>query len=582
MTPVLFLIIMKKMNVFLGVSASTGISIGKAFVIPEAVKRVIPQFPVSISQIEQEWSRFIKAKAKISGKIQKSLEEINNESKQDKIQRELLETYLLMLDDPVFLQEVKQNLEANPFNIEYILDVKTEEYANRLRISGNAYLTERAQDICDIFGRVLNELLNIHEFNINQVPDGAVIVGRVMNPSDAIILSKRKIAGLVLTEGGTSSHVAILARNYGIPAVFGIEKITKEVHHGEKLIVDGTAGELITDPDAQTLSDYSEKIKIEQEHRAKILAFRDKPAQTKDGTRFSLMANIGTPEEAKMALEEGADGIGLFRTEFLFMQESVTTHLHNHAMSEEKQFDAYKSVLETMQGKPVTIRTLDAGGDKVIASIDRPDGVEKNPLMGLRAIRLTLNFPKLFKTQLRALYRASVYGNLKIMLPLITNVDQIVKTKELIAEVMEELDADGIPYNKDVPVGIMVETAAAGITADCLAKISDFFSIGTNDLTQYTIGVDRENQTIANLYNEFHLAVLRLIQHTIEAAEAENIPVSVCGEMAGKTDSVLVLAGMGIRTLSMGIHNIPYVKELLSSISIAELQSISSKTLNNL
>lgn len=582
MTPVLFLIIMKKMNVFLGVSASTGISIGKAFVIPEAVKRVIPQFPVSISQIEQEWSRFIKAKVKISGKIQKALEEINNESKQDKIQRELLETYLLMLDDPVFLQEVKQNLEANPFNIEYILDVKTEEYANRLRISGNAYLTERAQDICDIFGRVLNELLNIHEFNINQVPDGAVIVGRVMNPSDAIILSKRKIAGLVLTEGGTSSHVAILARNYGIPAVFGIEKITKEVHHGEKLIVDGTAGELITNPDAQTLSDYSEKIKIEQEHRAKILAFRDKPAQTKDGTRFSLMANIGTPEEAKMALEEGADGIGLFRTEFLFMQESVTTHLHNHAMSEEKQFDAYKSVLETMQGKPVTIRTLDAGGDKVIASIDRPDGVEKNPLMGLRAIRLTLNFPKLFKTQLRALYRASVYGNLKIMLPLITNVDQIVKTKELIAEVMEELDADGIPYNKDVPVGIMVETAAAGITADCLAKISDFFSIGTNDLTQYTIGVDRENQTIANLYNEFHLAVLRLIQHTIEAAEAENIPVSVCGEMAGKTDSVLVLAGMGIRTLSMGIHNIPYVKELLSSISIAELQSISSKSLNNL
>lgn len=573
---------MKKMNVFLGVSASTGISIGKAFVIPEAVKRVIPQFPVSISQIEQEWSRFIKAKAKISGKIQKSLEEINNKSKQDKIQRELLETYLLMLDDPVFLQEVKQNLEANPFNIEYILDVKTEEYANRLRISGNAYLTERAQDICDIFGRVLNELLNIHVFNINQVPDGAVIVGREMNPSDAIILSKRKIAGLVLTEGGTSSHVAILARNYGIPAVFGIEKITKEVHHGEKLIVDGTAGELITDPDAQTLSDYSEKIKIEQEHRAKILAFRDKPAQTKDGTRFSLMANIGTPEEAKMALEEGADGIGLFRTEFLFMQESVTTQLHNHAMSEEEQFEAYKSVLETMQGKPVTIRTLDAGGDKVIASIDRPDGVEKNPLMGLRAIRLTLNFPKLFKTQLRALYRASVYGNLKIMLPLITNVDQVVKTKELIAEVMEELDADGIPYNKDVPVGIMVETAAAGITADCFAKISDFFSIGTNDLTQYTIGVDRENQTIANLYNEFHLAVLRLIQHTIEAAEAENIPVSVCGEMAGKTDSVLVLAGMGIRTLSMGIHNIPYVKELLSSISIAELQSISSKTLNNL
>lgn len=570
------------MNIFLGISASTGINIGKAFVIPEPVERIIPQFPVSLSEIETEWARFIKAKAKISGKIEKQLESINSESKQDKIQRELFETYLLMLDDPVFLQEVKQSLEANPFNIEYILDVKTEEYANRLRNSGNAYLTERAQDICDIFGRVLNELLNIHVFNIEQVPDGAVIVAREMNPSDTIILSKRKIAGLALIEGGTSSHVAILARNYGIPAVFGLQKITKEVHTGEKLIVDGTAGELIVDPDKQTLDDYTTKIEKERLHREKILQFRDKPAQTKDGTKFTLMANIGTPEEAKMALEEGADGIGLFRTEFLFMQESSTTHLRNHAMSEEEQFEAYKSVLEIMGDKPVTIRTLDAGGDKIIASIDLPYTQEKNPLMGLRAIRLTLNFPKLFKSQLRALYRASVYGNLKIMLPLITGIDQVIKTKDLIAEVQSELESEGIPFKKDVSVGIMVETAAAGITADCFAKLSDFFSIGTNDLTQYTLGVDRENLSIAPLYNEFHLAVLRLIQFTIDAAEKEHIPVSVCGEMASKEDSALVLAGMGIRTFSMGAKRIPYVKELLSTISIDELRAISAKSLNNL
>nr|WP_318706200.1 phosphoenolpyruvate--protein phosphotransferase [uncultured Treponema sp.] len=570
------------MNIILGISASSGISTGKAFVIPEQVERIIPQFPVSSSEIEKEWERFSKAKSKITDKILKQLEGLSPDSKQDKIQKELLETYLLMLDDPVFLQEVRQNLEENPFNIEYILDVKTEEYADRLRNSGNEYLTERAQDICDIFGSVLNELLNIHVFNIEQVPDGAVIVARDLSPSDAIIFTKRKIAGLALAEGGTSSHVAILARNYGIPAVFALENITKEVLQGSKLIVDGTAGEVIVSPDIQTLSDYTAKIEKELKHKEKILKFKDIPAQTKDGTRFTLLANIGTPEEAKLALDQGADGIGLFRTEFLFMQETTTATLRNHVMTEDEQFDAYRTVLETMKDKPVTIRTLDAGGDKIISSLELPTSQEKNPLMGLRAIRLTLNFPKLFKTQLRALYRASVYGNLKIMLPLITTTEQVVKAKELISEVQAELENEGIPFNKDVPVGIMVETAAAGITADCFAKISDFFSIGTNDLTQYTLGVDRENLLVSPLYNEFHLAVLRLIQHTIEAAESEKIPVSVCGEMAGKTDSVLILAGMGIRTLSMGINNIPYIKELLSSISIAELQSISSKSLNNL
>ena len=570
------------MNIILGTSASSGISTGKAFVIPEQVERIVPQFPVSSSEIEKEWERFSKAKSKITDKILKQLEGLSPDSKQDKIQKELLETYLLMLDDPVFLQEVRQNLEENPFNIEYILDVKTEEYADRLRNSGNEYLTERAQDICDIFGSVLNELLNIHVFNIEQVPDGAVIVARDLSPSDAIIFTKRKIAGLALAEGGTSSHVAILARNYGIPAVFALENITKEVLQGSKLIVDGTAGEVIVSPDIQTLSDYTAKIEKELEHKEKILKFKDIPAQTKDGTRFTLLANIGTPEEAKLALDQGADGIGLFRTEFLFMQETTTATLRNHVMTEDEQFDAYRTVLETMKDKPVTIRTLDAGGDKIISSLELPTSQEKNPLMGLRAIRLTLNFPKLFKTQLRALYRASVYGNLKIMLPLITTTEQVVKAKELISEVQAELENEGIPFIKDVPVGIMVETAAAGITADCFAKISDFFSIGTNDLTQYTLGVDRENLLVSPLYNEFHLAVLRLIQHTIEAAESEKIPVSVCGEMAGKTDSVLILAGMGIRTLSMGINNIPYIKELLSSISIAELQSISAKSLNNL
>lgn len=570
------------MNIFLGISASTGINTGKAFVIPEPVQRIIPQFPVSSQDVEKEWNRFTRAKDKISEKIKRQLDSLSNDSKQDKIQRELFETYLLMLDDPVFLEELKTELEGNPFNIEYILDIKTEEYAGRLRNSGNDYLTERAQDICDIFGRVLNELLNIRPFNIEQVPDGSVIVAKEMNPSDTIILSKRKIAGLALIEGGVSSHVAILARNYDIPAVFGLEKITKQVHTGERLIVDGTAGEIIQSPDEQTLSDYTRKIEEEKQHKQKILEFRDKPAQTKDGTKFNLYANIGTPDEAKIAAEEGADGIGLFRTEFLFMSESSESQVRTRSMSEEEQFEAYKSVLEVMKDKPVVIRTLDAGGDKIISAADLPYEEEKNPMMGLRAIRLTLQFTQLLKTQFRALYRASIYGNLKIMLPLITSTEQVIKAKEIARQVMEELESENIPFNKDVPIGIMIETAAAGITADCLAKVSDFFSIGTNDLTQYTLGVDRENISVAPLYNEFHLAVLRLIQKTIEAANDQKIPISVCGEMASKTDSVMVLAGMGIRNLSMGPRRISYIKENLSNITIDELQAISAKSLNNL
>ena len=287
-------------------------------------------------------------------------------------------------------------------------------------------------------------------------------------------------------------------------------------------------------------------------------------------------------------MEEGADGIGLFRTEFLFMSEANTNmgsaHAKAAAFSEESQFNAYRRVLEMMRGRPVTIRTLDAGGDKIISSLDISHSVseEKNPLMGLRAIRLTLANPQIMRTQFRALYRASIYGNLKIMLPLITSVEQVEETLAIAEKVREELKAENIPFNKDVPIGIMVETAAAAMISDCLAKISDFFSIGTNDLTQYTIGVDRENSLVAPLYDEFHLAVLRLIHKTIKAADTAGIPISVCGEMASRAESVMVLAGMGVRTLSMSPKLITSVKKILSKISVQELQAISSKRLNNL
>ena len=570
------------MEVFLGIPAADGTGIGTAFVIPDTVKRAIPQHRIKIDQLNKGWNRFEMAAQTVILNLKEELETLSKTDEKDKLQREVFETYILMLEDPVFNQEVKDFYERELFNIEYTVQFKAEEYATKLRQAGNYYLSERAQDITDVFGRVLDEMLDIHPFDINRVPDGSVIFANSLSSADTIVLSKRKIMGLALSEGGISSHVVILARNYGIPTVLGLENINKKVHNGETVIIDGSSAEILVNPDRATMEEYKAKIREEYQHKISLKRFLDKPALTKDGTEFKLYANIGTPEEAEIAKAEGADGIGLFRTEFLFMSESgASIHAAARSFSEETQFEAYKKVLQIMEDKPVTIRTLDAGGDKLINSVDLPNYDEKNPLMGLRAVRLSLAHPNVFKTQIRALYRAGLYGNLRIMLPLITSVEQVRQCLAIIEEAKKELDFEKIPYKADIPIGIMVETAAAAIMSDCLAKVSDFFSLGTNDLTQYTLGIDRENMHVAGLYNEFSLAVLRLIQTTVINAEKANLPLSVCGEMAGKHDSVMVLGGMGIRHLSMSPKLICSTKELLSRFTIQELEAISAKHLNN-
>lgn len=573
------------MEVFLGISAVDGTGIGSAFLIPETVKRVIPQNQITKDEISEGWERFKNAISSVKQEILLQLANLSTENKADSVQKEILETYLLMLDDPVFLQEVQTEYEEKLFNIEYTINSKAEEYAARLRNIGNEYLAERAQDITDVFGKVLNKMLGIIPFDINQVPDGSVIIATSLSPTDTIILSKKKIVGLALTEGGVSSHVVILAKNYGIPTIVGLNSasLKKKIKNGEKIIIDGKAGELLADPEPEIMQEYIVKIREAEKHREYLKYYLNKPAKTKDGVTFKLYANIGSPEEAEIAIAEGADGIGLFRTEFLYMSQTDNSGtVTARSFSEDEQFEAYKHVLQTMKNKPVTIRTLDAGGDKLINSVDLPKFEEKNPLMGLRAIRLSLSFPQIFKTQLRALYRASVFGNLKIMLPLITSAEQVKECLSIIEEVKNELSAEDIPFNKDVPVGIMIETAAAAITSDCLSKVSDFFSIGTNDLTQYTIGIDRENSKVSSLYDEFNLAVLRLIEMTISNAKKTGITLSVCGEMAGRQESILVLGGLGVRHLSMSPKVISEVKELLSRFTIKELESISSKRLNKL
>lgn len=571
------------MEVFLGIPAADGIGIGTAFVIPDPVKRAIPQHHIKIDQVTNEWTRYEAAVQSVTLEISEHLDSLSKTDPKDKVQREVFETYILMLSDPVFTKEVKDFFEKELFNIEYTIQFKAEEYATKLRQAGNYYLSERAQDITDIFGRVLDEMLDIHPFDINQVPDGSVILANSLSSADTIILSKRKIAGLALTEGGVSSHVVILARNYGIPTVVGLENISKKVRNGETVIIDGKTAEVLVSPDKSTIDENKAKIREEYLRKQSLKSFLDKPAVTKDGTKFKLYANIGTPEEAEVAVAEGADGIGLFRTEFLYMSQSgASLNVAARSFSEQNQFEAYKQVLQIMGDKPVTIRTLDAGGDKLINSVDIPILDEKNPLMGLRAVRLSLAYPNVLKTQLRALYRASVYGNLQIMFPLITSVNQVKECLELVEEVKKELTCEQIEFKKDIPIGIMIETAAAALVTDCLTKVSDFFSLGTNDLTQYTLAIDRENPHVAELYNEFNLAVLRLIHMTVKASNEANIPISVCGEMAGRQDSILVLAGMGIRNLSMSPKLISATKELLSRFTIKELQAISDQHLDNM
>lgn len=572
------------MEVFLGIPAAPGTGIGTAFIIPEEIKRVVPQVKVSETEILDGCARFFNALKKVSGDISSQLS-LLKDKKQNAVQREIFETYLMMLQDPVFLKEIQDFFQAEHYNIEYCIEFKASEYAAKLRSSGNDYLSERAQDIIDIFGKVVNELLDFHPFDINQVPDGSIIIANSLSPTDTLVLSKKKILGLALTEGGVSSHVVILAKNFGIPAVVGINSvaISKKVKNGDKIVIDGETAEVLVEVEPEILNEYQKKYQDELNHAQKLRMFRDKKALTKDGVRFNIFANIGSLEEAQVALDEGADGIGLFRTEFIFMSEvENSSYTSSRTFEEEKQFEIYKKVLTIMQGKPVTIRTLDAGGDKIINTLDIPNFIEKNPLMGLRAIRLSLMYPHVFKIQIRALLRASVYGNLKIMLPLITTAEQIQEALAIIEEVKSELKSEKIPFNDDVPIGVMIETAAAAICSDCISKESDFFSIGTNDLTQYTLGVDRENSKVSELYDEFDLSVLRLIDFTVTSAKKAKIPLSVCGEMASREDSILVLGGMGVRNLSMSPKLISRAKELLLRFSIPEMESISSKKLNKL
>jgi phosphotransferase system enzyme I (PtsI) len=393
-----------------------------------------------------------------------------------------------------------------------------------------------------------------------------IIVAHDLLPSDTIAMNKRMVKGIVMDAGGRTSHTAILARSFEIPAVLGLSQITQRVATGDRIIVDGNRGRVIVHPDEKAEQRYE---RIEREWRKRevqLMGLNELPAETKDGKLITLGANIEVPEEVDAISSHGGDGVGLFRSEFLFLRPGQA------APSEEEQFQAYKQVLESMEDKPVTIRTLDVGGDKVAPDIEGLS--EKNPILGWRAIRFCLSRKDLFVSQLRALLRASIYGQLRIMFPMISGIEELTRVYEVLDEVKDQLRQEEVRFDPDVPVGIMVEVPSAAMTSDVLARKVDFFSIGTNDLIQYTIAVDRGNEKIAYLYEPFHPGVLRMLRMIIENGHAAGIPVGMCGEMAGDPMATLILLGLGLDEFSMSASSIPEVKRIIRDVSMAEAEEL--------
>ncbi|MBN2651113.1 MAG: phosphoenolpyruvate--protein phosphotransferase [Spirochaetales bacterium] len=551
---------MQKMN---GISASPGIVIGQVHIHRDD-RLSIPENSISKEMIDSEIKRFATAREATRaelGVLAKKAEEDDNIT-----QKELVKAHMLMLDDPEFISQVHTNLGQELKNIELIVYKTSRTIINMLKSSGDEYLMERAEDIFDVSKRILMNLMSKETVSLTDFSHEVIVVARNLLPSDTLGMDKRMVKGLAFDMGGKASHTAILARSFEIPAVLGLKTITANVNNGDILILDGNDGVVIINPDEKTLERYKKIQHKWQQRELHLLSLSELSAETKDGKLIKLQGNIEIPEEVESVLAHGADGIGLYRSEFLFMQPSSIDH-------EEFQFESYKKVLIGMKNKPVTIRTLDIGGDKFIPWL-QGDKSEENPILGWRSIRFCLSRHDVFKAQLRALYRAGVYGNLRIMFPMISGVNELDEVLKVVEQVKYELKKDGANFNPDIPIGIMIEVPSAAMTSDILAKKVDFFSIGTNDLIQYTIAVDRGNQNIAYLYESFHPAVLRLIKLVIDNAHNAGIPVSMCGEVAGDPLATVVLLGLGLDGYSMSCFRIPEIKQIIRNISVSESEVI--------
>jgi len=550
------------MKEFHGISASPGIAIGRVFLYLED-SMAVPKYTINKDSFSTEIERYQEAITKATSDLTELKERLSIEM-EEKNSR-ILDSHLLMLSDSMFTEQVYLRMKTDLVNVEAALKSVIEDLVNKLNASQDIYLKERSVDIYDVAKRVINHLMFRERVNLADISTEVIIVSQNLMPSDTLIMNKRMVQGIALDSGGRTSHTAILAKSFEIPAVLGLRDLTQHINTNDLIIVDGHHGKVIINPDEDTKNLYEKMLLDYQKRESELLNMNKLAAETKDGKLIKLNANIEIPEEVDSVLVHGADGIGLYRSEFLFMQPG-------RVPTEDEQFEAYKTVLESMDGKPVTIRTLDVGGDKFIPSINNL--AENNPLLGWRAIRFCIEHKDFFKIQLRALLRASVFGNLNIMFPMISGVEELDKALDILEETKKDLSAEKINYIQKIPVGIMIEVPSAALTSDILAKKVNFFSIGTNDLIQYTIAVDRGNEKIAGLYEPFHPGVLRLIRMVIDNAHAQGLSVSMCGEMAGDVYSSIILLGLGLDVYSMSAISIPEIKRIIRSVSMIDAEEL--------
>lgn len=549
-----------------GIGASPGIAIAKAFVY-EKVEADIPQ--ELIKDTDAELAKLNKAvdesKVQIEAVKERAAEALGDE------EAEVFDAHLLILDDPEFTGQMRSAIENDKKNAALAAHEVVEMSAAIFEAMDDPYFRGRAADYRDIGTRVINNILGIENIDLSNMAEDTILIAEDLAPSDTAQMDKKHVKGFATDIGSRTSHTAIMARSLEIPAVLGLGDITKVAKTGDIVIVDGSTGEVIVNPTEEESAKYKKMKEEYDAYRAELKELKDAPAVTKDGHKVELVGNIGSPNDVDGVLDNGGTGVGLYRTEFLYMDSDTMP-------DEDTQFIAYKKVIQAFGDEPVIIRTLDIGGDKKLPYLQLDE--EMNPFLGLRAIRLCFVHEDMFKTQLRAILRASAFGNAKIMFPMISGVEQVIKAKKILKECMDELDKEQIDYNKNIDVGIMVEIPAAAVTADIIIPEVSFFSIGTNDLCQYTLAVDRMNQNISYLYDPYHPAILRLVKNCIQASHSEvGKFTGMCGEFAGDPYATLLLMGLGLDEFSMSASSIPQVKKIVRSVTYQQAQDIANHAL---
>ena len=548
-----------------GIAGSEGIGIGTVVLIEEheiniETKRV-EETGAEIERLQNAIEKFVADTNVMAEKMDITV------GKKD---ADILRGHIQMLQDPMIEEQISALIISEKITAEMAVEQVLEQTAEMFSQIPDELLQQRATDFRDIKTRMLKILLGIEDVDISQVPAGTVIVARDLTPSMTAGINPENIEGILTEVGGRTSHSAILARAMEVPAVLSIENICSIAKNGDKVVLDGTSGEAILNPDDETVEKFKKMYSDYQNEKALLKEYAGKPSQTKDGVKVELVCNIGKPADANKAVECDGEGIGLFRTEFLFMdRDSMPT--------EEEQFEAYKEVAEKMKGKPVIIRTLDIGGDKDVPYLGLEH--EDNPFLGFRAIRYCLQRKDIYDIQLKALLRASAFGKIKIMVPLVTGVDELRQVKAMIKDIMAELDKEGVAYNKNIEVGVMMETPAACMMADALAKEAAFFSIGTNDLTGYTMAVDRGNAKVAYLYSTYNPAVLRAIKRIIECGKKEGIMVGMCGEAAADSKLIPLLLAFGLDEFSVSATSVLKTRKTISDCTMDECKALADKVM---